>query len=70
MRSVFLVLPSVQQVCDAQFLLVRMTEDMCLEASHRGRNAKSQLLHLHMLLPSVKYFGAAQLLGAMSVEFI
>ena len=64
------MLPLVKHVCDAQFLLVRMTQDMCLEASRPGRNAKSQVLHLDMLLPSVKYFCAAQLLVGMSVEFI
>ena len=56
----------VKQVCDAQILLVRMTQDMCLEASRPGRNAKSQVLHLDMLLPYVKYFCAAQLLVGMS----
>ena len=67
MRSDFLVLPFVKQVCDAQILLVRITQDVCLEASRPGRNAKRQVLHLDMLLPSVKYFCAAQLLLGMSV---
>ena len=62
--------PFVKQDCDAQCLFVGMTPDMCLEASRPGRNAKRQVLHLDMLLPSVKYFCAAQLLVGMSVEFI
>ena len=67
MRSEFLALRLVKQVCGAQFLLVGMTPDMCLEASRPSRNAKRQVLHLDMLLPSVKYFCAAQLLLGMSV---
>jgi len=67
LRSDLLALPLVKQLCDAQFLLVRTTYDMRLEASRPGRNAKSQVLHLDMLLPSVKYFCAAQLLLGMSV---
>ena len=50
----FLAIPSVQQFCDAQLLLDRLMQDMCLEASRPGRNAKTQVLHLVMLLPCVK----------------
>ena len=50
MRSDFLALPLVKQVCDAQFLFVGMTPDMCLEASRPGRNAKRQVLAMYMLL--------------------
>ena len=67
MRSDFLALPLVKHVCDAQSLFVGMTPDMCLEASRPGRNAKRQVLDMYMLLPSVKYFFAAQLLMGISV---
>ena len=67
MHSDFLALPLVKQLCDAQLLLDRAIYDMRLEASRPSRNAKSQVLHLAMLLPSVKYFCAAQLLLGMSV---
>ena len=60
-----LKLPS--SFCDAQFLFVGMTPDMCLEVSRPGRNAKRQVLDMYMLLPSVKYFFAAQLLMGISV---
>ena len=56
MRSDFLALPLLTQDCDAQFLLVRMTQDMCLEASRKGRNAKRQVLHLVMLTRCVRSF--------------
>ena len=32
----------------------RLMQDMCLDASRPGRNAKTQVLHLVMLLPCVK----------------
>ena len=42
------------QPCDAQLLLDGFMQDMCLEASRPGINAKTQVLHLVMLFPCVK----------------
>ena len=66
----FLFIPLVQQFCDAQLLLDRLMQVMCLEASRPGRNAKTRVLHLVMLLPGVRQFAAAQLLLGMSLYFI
>ena len=49
-----LSIPFVQQFCDAQLLVDRLMQDMCLAASRPGRNAKTRVLHLVMLLPCVK----------------